>query len=152
MSFISTKKLLVILSILLVIAFTFWGFSRFALVGRKAENKQSGEIQLVSRDNLNDSYIVKEGDDLESIAELFGLSKETIIFANELETDGVLSSGQKLLIPAADGVFVVVKENDSLETLAKEYDVESQDIADFNWLDYPFSLEVGTTIFIPLEF
>lgn len=95
-----------------------------------------------------DIYTVSEGETLNSIASEYGITVETIKWANNLSSDSV-RPGQELIIPSLDGVFITVKENDTLASIAKEYSGNEQDIADFNLLDYPFTLVVGQELFIP---
>lgn len=104
------------------------------------------------REEVSLEYTIKEGDTLNSISEEYGLQVETILFANDLETDSELNIGQKLRIPPRDGLFVIVSEGDTLNSIAEEYDVSSQDIADYNWLDYPYNLELGSELFMPKSF
>lgn len=94
-------------------------------------------------------YTVKPGDTVDSIANEFGLSVQTIIWANRLSTNTV-RPGQTLDIPPMDGILVTVQEGDTLQSLANEYSVEDQEITDLNWLEYPFDLEVGQELFIPI--
>ena len=95
-----------------------------------------------------EEYIVKTGDTLSSIANDWGVTVDTVKWANDLSSD-LVKPGQTLDIPPADGVLVKVSKGDTLTTLAKKYDASDQAIADFNWLDYPFTLSEGTTLFIP---
>lgn len=93
-------------------------------------------------------YIVKNGDTLSIIATNYGISVETIKWANSLSSD-LVKPGQGLDIPPADGVLIKVSKNETLASIAKKYNGNEQSIADFNWLDYPFTLTEGQEIFIP---
>jgi murein DD-endopeptidase MepM/ murein hydrolase activator NlpD len=95
-----------------------------------------------------EEYIVKTGDTLSTIAEDWGVTVETVKWANDLSSD-LVRPGQKLDIPPSDGVLVTVKSGDTLSGLAEKYSANEQAIADFNWLDYPFILKEGTQLFIP---
>ncbi len=95
-----------------------------------------------------DIYTILKGDTLNSIASEYGITVETIKWANNLSSDSV-EPGQELIIPSLDGVFITVNENDTLASIAKEYSGNEQDIVDFNFLDYPFTLVVGQELFIP---
>jgi murein DD-endopeptidase MepM/ murein hydrolase activator NlpD len=96
-----------------------------------------------------EEYIVKGGDTLSTIAEYYGISTESILWANDMSSTDYIKPGQKLEIPPSDGVLVTVESGDTLSSLAEKYDANDQAIADFNWLDYPFTLEEGETLFIP---
>ena len=93
-------------------------------------------------------YIVMNGDTLSSIGSKFGVSVQTIKWANNLTSD-LVKPGQELEVPLSDGVLITVKKGDTLESLAKKYAGNEQAIADFNWLDYPFTLVAGQELFIP---
>ncbi len=98
-------------------------------------------------------YIVRAGDTPISIAERFGLSPETIVWANaELEGNpALLRIGQQLIIPPVDGVLHTVKAGDTLESIARKYEVSVDDI--INWapnnLTRDSQLVVGQKIMVP---
>ena len=95
-----------------------------------------------------ETYIVMNGDTLSIIGQRYGISIETIKWANNLTSD-VVKPGQELDIPPADGVLIKVAKNETLSSIAKKYNGNEQSIADFNWLDYPFTLTEGQDLFIP---
>lgn len=94
-------------------------------------------------------YVVKGGDTISSIAKNFGISIETLIWANDMSSKSVIKPGQTLQIPQGNGVLVVVKKGDTLASLAKKYKSDAQTIAEFNLLDYPFTLTAGEELFLP---
>ncbi len=97
----------------------------------------------------SEEYIVKAGDTLSSVAEYYGLELDTILWANDLSENSVISPGENLAIPPGDGLSVTVESGDNLETLAEKYESNPQMIIDVNWLDYPFELKAGQELFIP---
>ncbi len=97
----------------------------------------------------SEKYIVKTGDTLSTVASYYGLNVETILWANDLTENSIISPGETLEIPPGDGLSVEVRTGDNLESLAKKYDSNPQMIIDVNWLDYPFELSVGQELFIP---
>lgn len=94
-------------------------------------------------------YTVAEGDTLSTIGQSFGVTVESIRYANNLTSLHYLKIGQALIIPPVSGAIHEVKSGDSLGSLAKEYEVAEQAIADFNYLDEPFALAVGQKLIIP---
>lgn len=76
-------------------------------------------------------YTVEEGDSLWSIAQKFGISIETIVWANDLE-NLLIKPGQRLLILPVSGVIHIVKEGENLEGIAKYYKANAQEISEFN--------------------
>lgn len=72
------------------------------------------------------NYIVQPGDTLSSIAAKYStedriITVDTIIWANNLNSNAVLTPGMKLEIPPVSGVLHTVKKGDSIELIAKEY-------------------------------
>jgi murein DD-endopeptidase MepM/ murein hydrolase activator NlpD len=92
-------------------------------------------------------YVVRPGDTLSSIAKLFGVSPNTILWANDLSRAEALQVGHTLTILPVTGVKYTVKKNDTLSSIAKKYGGDAEEIARFNGLDG--ALAVGTDIIIP---
>jgi len=93
-------------------------------------------------------YVVREGDSLSEIAKLFGVSANTILWANDLSRSSALRVGQTLTILPVTGVKYTVKKGDTLASIAKKYGGERVDILTFNGLE-DSNLAVGTEIIIP---
>lgn len=95
-------------------------------------------------------YEVEEGDTLSSIAKKFGISTETIRWANDLKGDAI-KPGDILKILPVSGVSHTVKSGDTLESVAKKYSANEQAIVDFPFNDVPddFTLKVGELLIIP---
>ncbi len=95
-------------------------------------------------------YKVESGDTLSSIAQKFGISTDTIRWANNLTQDAILP-GQILKILPVTGVAYKVKSGDTLESVAKKFFAEAQPILDFPFNDVPddLSLKVGQLLIIP---
>jgi surface antigen len=92
-------------------------------------------------------YEVKEGDSLWSIAQNFGISIETIVWANDLE-NLLIKPGQKLLILPVSGVIHIVKEGETVEEIAKKYKANVDDILEFNDVSEN-EIFVGQLLIIP---
>ncbi len=93
-------------------------------------------------------YIVRKGDNLLSVAKMFGVSINTVIWANNLN-DRTLSEGQTLVILPISGTMHTVAKGDTLQSIAKKYNADAGDIAQFNGLDSSANLTLGDTIIIP---
>lgn len=91
---------------------------------------------------------VKPGETLDSIGKFYGISVETIKYANNIVSNAV-SSGQVLKIPRVEGTIHQVKSGDTIASLAKRYNVPEQSIVDFNYIDEPYLLSDGQVITIP---
>jgi LysM repeat protein len=94
------------------------------------------------------TYIVKEGDTIGQIAQSFGVSVNTIRWANNL-SGSTLKVGQELAILPITGVRHVVKSGDTLASIAKKYSAEQSDILGYNGLSADAKLAVGDEIIIP---
>lgn len=93
-------------------------------------------------------YIVREGDTLGTIAEMFGVSTNTIVWGNDLKSK-TLKVGQELVILPISGVRHTVKSGDTLQSLAKKYKADLEDILSYNSIPREAKLSVGDTIIIP---
>ena len=95
------------------------------------------------------TYVVREGDSLSNIAQMFGVSVNTILWANGLSRSATIKVGTELVILPVSGVRHTVKKNDTLASIAKNYKASVDDIADFNAITEGASLEVGSIVIVP---
>lgn len=93
-------------------------------------------------------YTVHKGDTLSNIAEMFDVSVNTIIWANDLR-GGVIREGDVLIILPITGVKHTIKKGETLASLAKTYKSDAHEIAQFNDLSETSPLTVGLEIIIP---
>ena len=98
------------------------------------------------------SYTVQNGDTLSTIAQKFGISTDTIRWANNLSDDSI-TSGDKLQIPPVSGVIHKVRAGETIYSIAKEFGANPQEIADFPTNDFAnpetHSLVEGETLIVP---
>lgn len=100
----------------------------------------SGEISV---------YTVRAGDTLSHIAQMYGVTANTILWANDLPRATSIHEGQTLVILPVAGVQHLVKKGDTVNTIAKKYDGEVDEILKYNHLTDNSQLVVGETIVIP---
>lgn len=93
-------------------------------------------------------YVVREGDTLSQIAEMFGVTTNTIRWANDI-ANGVIQPGDSLVILPIAGVRHVVKSGDTLSTIAKKYEADVDEIVSYNELATGAELSIGETIVVP---
>lgn len=93
-------------------------------------------------------YVVREGDTLSQIAEMFSVTANTILWANDIE-DGVIQPGQSLVILPIVGVRHIVKDGDTASSIAKKYGADADEILEYNQLASLDELSVGDTLVIP---
>jgi murein DD-endopeptidase MepM/ murein hydrolase activator NlpD len=100
----------------------------------------SGEISV---------YTVREGDTLSHIAEMYGVTANTILWANDLPKASSIKAGQNLVILPVAGVRHTIKKGDTIKAIAKTYDGDVDEILSYNQLSSDEALVVGTTLVIP---
>ncbi len=94
-------------------------------------------------------YVVREGDTLSQIAELFNVSTNTIIWANDLARGNVIRPGETLAILPVSGIRHTVKKGETLASITKKYKGELDEVLDFNSLSADASLAVGDIVIVP---
>lgn len=94
-------------------------------------------------------YEVRTGDTLSSIALMFGVSVNTIRWANDIPAGTALKVGQNLVILPVSGVSHTVKKGDTIASIAKKYKGDEEEIRAFNGLSDGSALAIGETIIIP---
>ena len=117
-------------------------------------------------------YIVKANETCSDIAAQFRVSVQSIILANNLSTDCMLSEGRTLKVPqptltpspvptatpeaieviadiCTNTVSIVVSSSDTLQGIALNYNVAMKDIQDFNQLTGT-NIRQGQTLIVPL--
>lgn len=95
------------------------------------------------------TYIVRPDDTLGQIAEMFGVSAGTIIWANDIKRGDLIKEGQILSILPIDGIRHIIKEGDTLQALVKQYGGDLKEILQYNDLPNDYILAVGDEIIIP---
>lgn len=93
------------------------------------------------------THKVEAGETVQTIAERFGVTSQTIKWANGLVTDALIA-GSDLLVPSVDGAVVTVKDGDTVEALAEKYQSDSARIVSKNDLELS-GLVVGQRIVLP---
>lgn len=93
-------------------------------------------------------YLVQEGDTLSQVAEMFAVSVNTIVWANDLSSGKDIHPGDTLLILPINGVQHTVKKGDTLAGIAKKYGGDKDEIIAYNGLADD-ALTVGDTVTIP---
>lgn len=94
-------------------------------------------------------YQVREGDSLSEIADMFGVSVNTILWANDIKDAKTIQPGDTLLILPVSGVKYTVKSGGTLYDVAKKFDADVDEIALYNGIDPDEALTAGTELIIP---
>ncbi len=93
------------------------------------------------------TYTAVAGDTVESIAQKYGLTAQTVKWANNLMSDAI-EPGKQLKILPTDGILYKVKSGDTIESIAKKYNANTDQIRTYNDLDLS-DLNVGSEIVVP---
>lgn len=94
-------------------------------------------------------YHVVPGDTVARIASTYGVSEDTILWANDIPSSGFIRSGDELKILPTSGVTHTVKEGETLSGIAKKYKVDPEDILDYNFLEDEDFVVAGSELVIP---
>src|SRR3989338_11320407 len=76
------------------------------------------------------TYTVERGDTISTIARKFGISEETVKWANDLTNDNI-TVGDELRILPVTGISYKVVKGDTVFSIAKRFDTDPQKIVDF---------------------
>jgi len=94
-------------------------------------------------------YVVREGDTLSEIAEMHGVSANTILWANDIKSASKIKIGQELVILPISGVRHTVKKGDTLQTIAKNYKADLDDVLSYNGFSTDTMIKPGDEVIIP---
>ena len=129
------------------------GGAEIAIAGNMALESSSGKSESFTELGNSGSgkisvYVVRQGDTLSEIAEMFGVSANTIIWANDIRGSAI-REGQELVILPISGVRYVVKSGDTLDSVAKRYKADLADILSYNGLVSSSKIVPGDVVVIP---
>lgn len=120
------------------------------------ENVMVGELEdyIATNESVPErdgkiAYTVKAGDTASTIAQKFGISVNTILWANDLTAHSYIRPGDELIIPPATGVLHKIARGENLGYISKYYGVDSSKILEANNLDNPNQISVGQELMIP---
>jgi LysM repeat protein len=118
-----------------------------SLIAEEGLSGTAADVEAQPDSTTISVYTVHKGDTLAGIAKMFGVTPNTIIWANDLKTP--IKEGQELVILPIAGVRHTVAKGDTLESLAKKYKADAGEIAQYNALSPGQSLALGETIIVP---
>ncbi len=102
-----------------------------------------------STDDEASVYVVHKGDSLAQIADMFNVSVNTILLANDMKKGQKLVEGDVLLILPISGVEHTVTKGQTIKGIAKLYKADPADILAYNGLPEDVKLSVGDKLLIP---
>lgn len=104
------------------------------------EDEPSGEISL---------YVVRKGDTLSTIAQMFEVTPNTVLWANDLKSAKDIHPGDQLVILPISGVRHTVAKGETLASIVKKYKGDIEEVLSYNRLEEGATVAVGTEILIP---
>ena len=102
----------------------------------------------------NEVYIVREGDTLISIAQIFGVRIIDLIEANGLENVYNLTPGTELIIPTNTPLgftYYIVQKGDNLYRIAEQFNINMEDLAQINGLEIGEYIYPDQQLLVPKE-
>jgi murein DD-endopeptidase MepM/ murein hydrolase activator NlpD len=94
-------------------------------------------------------YEVQEGDLLSFIASDFGVSMNSILWANNIKDADTIKPGTVLKIPPVTGVIHIAKKGETVDQIAKRYGVEPEKIIAYNHIPKDGTVSLGEEIIVP---
>lgn len=94
------------------------------------------------------THIAKQGETIASIAQLYGVTAQTVRWANNTDSDAV-ELGKQLIVPMTNGVVYNVKDGDTLESVAQKYKVNASRIVLYNDLTQGAPLAKDQRLVLP---
>ncbi|MCE9549323.1 LysM peptidoglycan-binding domain-containing M23 family metallopeptidase [Candidatus Nomurabacteria bacterium] len=95
-------------------------------------------------------YVVRPGDSISQIANMFDITPDTILSANDMNKGDTIKAGDILLILPFSGVEHTVAKGETLQGIAKAYNIEvSKIIANNIDLTVDSKLAIGEKLMIP---
>ncbi len=112
---------------------------------------QSPLTTLSSKNSRNEviTHIVKNGENPWTIAAFYGVSANTVLWANKLSQWQYVRTGQELVILPVSGIRHQVQNGDTVEKIAQKYRAETGKIIAFNNLAADKGLELGEYLVVP---
>lgn len=104
-------------------------------------------VQATTASRAITDYTVQPGDTTDSLAAKFGISKDTIKWANNLTSDN-LTVGNTIQILPRDGVVYTAKAGDTAESIAAKYGADASVITTYNDLEISGVTE-GLRVVVP---
>jgi len=116
----------------------------------KADDTIVSKPQIVSPSDSNrevQTYKTVAGDTVQSVAERYQVSPQTIKWTNGLESDA-LEADRTLTILPVDGVLYTVEADDTIDSIVSRYGANKQQLVMFNDLEID-GLSTGKQLIIP---
>ncbi|HEY5695418.1 MAG TPA: CHAP domain-containing protein [Candidatus Saccharimonadales bacterium] len=104
-------------------------------------------VQPTADSRIIQHYTAQAGDSAATVGAKFGISADTVKWANNLATDAI-AAGKDLVILPTDGVLYTVQNGDTAASIASKYQADATRIVSFNDLELS-GVTAGRTIVVP---
>ena len=110
---------------------------------------------IIANDSVNTQvsiYVVRDGDTLSTIAKMFDVSVNTIVWSNSdlgISRSSPLKTGQTLIILPVSGISYTVKKGDTIKGIVSIYKADLTEVLQYNDLTLTSPLAIGQTVIIP---
>lgn len=108
------------------------------------------DTQGISRNGFT-TYQVRSGDTLAAIASSYGISPQTIMLENKINTESSLKAGSTLVILPTTGISHTIADGDTMEAIINKYKVDEIAFLDANNIESFEDLGVGAVVVIPMQ-
>ncbi len=95
------------------------------------------------------TYVVRSGDTMSEIAEMFQVSVNTILWANGLPKNPILKEGQTLVILPITGIKHIVKKGETIKEIVAKYKADIDEVLQYNDLSINSILTPGDIVIVP---
>ena len=119
-----------------------------ALIADLAMGNADSSAVAVSNTQIS-AYIVQNGDTLSGIAQMFGVSVNTILWSNDITKASGIRPGQSLIILPVSGITHVVKSGETIKGITLQYKANLTEVLEYNELTLSSTLSVGQRIILP---
>lgn len=120
-----------------------------ALIAEAGPEGTAADVSPTASNGQISLYVVRPGDSVSEIADMFGVTVNTILWANNLKSASAIKPGDTLLILPVSGLQHTVTKGETIASIAKKFNADAGDIALYNGLDTNAHLAAGTAIIIP---
>ena len=152
----------------ILLAFFFNFFNLFFIKAEVTINSSNNQIKNTSKaeTNINNEseikkiHIVKVGDTITNISNLYSIEKEVIIKLNDLKNENNIYVGQNLKIYdpnliteniSNQNIYHLVQKGENLTEISIKYGLDLKDLIEINNLKDKDSIEVGSKLFLNVE-
>ena len=121
-----------------------------ALVAEVGPSGTQADIEATPTNNGQISiYVVRPGDTLSEIAEMYDVTANTVLWANDLKSSKDIHPGDTLVILPIEGVQHKVVKGETLASIVKKYKGDMAEVLAYNGLSSGAKVSVGDELIIP---